>query len=59
MSVLIVHATSAAVSGLPSDHFALATVVNVQVLPSFEVFHERAKSGTNFAFGASYWIRTG
>ena len=36
-SVLIVQAASAAVSGLPSDHFAPGCVLNVQVLPSCEV----------------------
>src|ERR1700704_1322410 len=59
MSVWIVHAASAAVSGCPSLHFAFATVVNVQVLPSCDVFHERAKSGAKFAFFWSYWMRSG
>src|SRR5512133_913813 len=48
MSVLIVQATSFAVSGLPSVHFAPLRVLNVQVLPPFEAFHEVAKSATNF-----------
>jgi hypothetical protein len=45
MSVLMVHAASAAVRGLPSLHLALARVVNVHVLPPFDYFHERAKKG--------------
>ena len=59
MSVLILQAASSAVSGWPSDHFAPWTVLNVQVLPSAEVDHDFAKSGMNFAFSLSYWIRVG
>jgi hypothetical protein len=46
--VLKVQAASAAVSGLPSDHFAFGWVVKVQVRPSGEVFqrsHEGAGHG--------------
>ena len=46
-SVLIVHAASSAVSGLPSDQVAPGLVWNVQVSPSFEVSHFVAKSGVN------------
>ena len=44
-SVLIVQAASAAVSGLPSLHLACGCVLNVQVLPPFEAFHDFAKNG--------------
>ncbi len=43
---LIVHATSAAVSGFPSDHLACGPVWKVQVRPSEEVDQLVAKSGT-------------
>ena len=42
--VLIVHAASAAVIGVPSDHFVPERRANVHVLPSFEVFHDFAQS---------------
>ncbi len=42
--VLIVHAASAAVIGLPSDHFVPERSVNVHVLPSFDVFQDFAQS---------------
>ena len=58
MSVLIVHAASAAVRGLPSVHFAFATVLNVHVLPPFVTFHERAKNGAKWRFW-SYCTSTG
>src|SRR5215470_3660685 len=45
MTSLIVHATSAAVSGFPSDHSAFATVWKVQVRPSGETDQLCAKSG--------------
>jgi len=54
MSVLIDHAASRAVSGLPSVHFAPLRVLNVHVLPPFEIFHEVAKSATNFELALSY-----
>ena len=59
MSVLIVHAASRAVRGLPSDHLAPLRVWNVQFLPPFEIVHDVAKSGVNFLFCLSYWIRKG
>ena len=46
MIVLIVHAASAAISGLPSDHFAFGLVWKVQVRPSGEVVQLVAKSGS-------------
>ena len=58
-AVVIVQAASAAVSGWPSVHFALATVVNVQVLPSFDTCHDLAKSGANCRFVRSYWMSDG
>src|SRR5215467_5533127 len=45
MTSLMVHATSAAVSGFPSDQRACGTVRKVQVLPSGETDQLRAKSG--------------
>jgi hypothetical protein len=45
MEVLIVHAASAAVSGAPSLHLAFGCVLNVQVLPPFDGFHDFAKNG--------------
>ena len=45
MTSLMVQATSAAVSGFPSDQWACGTVWNVQVRPSAEVDQLRAKSG--------------
>ena len=59
MSVLIDQAASLAVSGLPSVHFAPLRVLKVQVLPPFEVVHEAAKSGMNFALALSYWTSSG
>src|SRR5581483_9481515 len=47
IEMLIVHAASAAVSGLPSLHLACGCVLNVHVLPWFEERHERAKNGAN------------
>src|ERR1022692_1949890 len=46
MTSLMVQATSAAVSGLPSDHFAFGTVWKVQVRPSAEADQLRAKSAS-------------
>jgi hypothetical protein len=56
--VLNVQATSAAVSGLPSDHLAFGWVWNVQVRPSALCCQPRAKSDTNCSFGL-YWTRYG
>ncbi len=53
-----VQAASAAVSGLPSDHFAPGWVWNVHVLPSGLTDQLRAKSGTNFSAGL-YWTSSG
>ena len=47
MMVLTVQATSAAVSGFPSDHFAFGARWNVQVRPSGEVCQLVAKFGMN------------
>ena len=58
-AVLIVHAASAAVSGWPSVQIAPATVLNVQVLPSFDTCHDFAKSGANCRFVRSYWTSAG
>ena len=56
--VLKVQAASAAVSGLPSDHFAFGWVWKVQVRPSGETCQLRAKSGTIFSAGV-YWTSSG
>ena len=56
--VLKVQAASAAVSGLPSDHFAFGWVVKVQVRPSGEVVQLRAKFSTIFSAGV-YWTSVG
>ena len=56
MFVLRVQATSAAVSGLPSDHLAFGRVWNVQVFPSGLSCQLVAKSGTNWSLGL-YWTR--
>jgi len=45
MTSLMVQATSAAVSGLPSDHRARLTVWKVQVRPPSDADQLRAKSG--------------
>ena len=58
IEVLIVHAASAAVSGLPSLHFACGCVLNVHVLPWFDECHERAKNGANLRW-LLYWTRAG
>ena len=42
--VLIVHAASSAVIGLPSDHFPFGRSLKVQVLPPLDAFHDFAKS---------------
>ncbi len=43
---LNVYATSAAVSGTPSDHVTPERIVNVQVMPSSECVHDVARPGT-------------
>ena len=48
--VVKVQAASAAVSGLPSDHFAPLTVWNVQTLPPSVTVQLVAKSGTSCTF---------
>ena len=55
--VLPVQAASSAVSGLPSDHLP-GLSVNVQVRPSFEVFHDFAQSPTILKC-VSYWTSVG
>src|SRR6478735_10863053 len=45
MTVLKVHAASCAVTGLPSDHLALARILKVQVSLSSDVSHDSARSG--------------
>src|SRR5215470_18692524 len=57
--VLIVHAASCAVSGLPSDHLACGTIANVSVRPPFDSFQEVAKSGSKPIVLRSYWISLG
>ena len=57
--VLTVQATSAAVSGLPSDHFAFGARWNVQVRPSGEVCQLVAKFGMNLYVCRSYCTSEG
>ncbi len=57
--VLMVQATSAAVSGLPSDHTAFGTVVNVHVRPWLDSFQLEAKSGSKSRLCKLYWMILG
>ena len=60
--VLIVHAMSSAVSGSPSDHLRPSRSLYVQVLPSFEPFHDSArpgivwKSSAALSVSVAYWM---
>jgi hypothetical protein len=53
-----VKTASAAVIGLPSDHWAPLRSVNVQVFPSADVVHFVAKSGAKASL-ASYCTSSG